>query len=85
MTIDGIKYDHILFVVDNPNDRSLGWMGSNSYGVIHPKKDVASTQTNHQFKNTIAHELGHSAFRLQHPFDQFKNTYGKGQRTKGQG
>ena len=55
-----------LFYVDNPNDRFSGFMdfSPNRFGFIHPSH-APSPET------TSAHELGHGAFGLKHPFDEF--------------
>ena len=69
-------YDYFLFLVDNPTDGSLGWMPSSRFGFIHPDSHRGLNRK-HQLQNTIAHELGHGAFSLQHPFHQF-SSYGSG-------
>jgi hypothetical protein len=75
--ITNIDYDYFLFLVNNPNDGSLGWMKfGQRFGVIHPNTHTG-TNRKHQLQNTIVHELGHGAFSLQHPFNQF-STYGEG-------
>lgn len=58
---DAAGYDHIIFLVDNPTDGSLGFMGyGQKYGFVHA--DVSNFET-----NTIAHELGHGSFSFVHP------------------
>ncbi|MEA3444157.1 MAG: hypothetical protein U9R19_05460 [Bacteroidota bacterium] len=55
------SYDHNIFLVDKPNDGSLGYMSFNQrYGFVH------TDNSNHP-GNTVAHELGHGSFGLVHP------------------
>lgn len=55
------SYDNNIFLVDRPSDGSLGFMRFNQrYGFVHP--DMSGHD-----ENTIAHELGHGAFGLDHP------------------
>lgn len=55
------SYDYNLFLVDKPSDGSLGFMSFNQkYGFAH--LDNSSHPG-----NTIAHELGHGGFGLEHP------------------
>lgn len=56
------SYDFNVFLVDKPNDGSLGWSGfsnAEQAAVIHP--DVSGED-----ENTIAHETGHGLFGLRH-------------------
>lgn len=54
-----------LFFVDNPSDGSNGMMDKGiSYGFIHGNVTTTVYQT-------CAHELGHGAFSLSHPFHEF--------------
>lgn len=57
------KYDYNIFIVDKPSDDSLGFMGfSQQYGFVH-----ADSTSPPEDAITVAHELGHGAFGLQHP------------------
>ncbi|GHV66736.1 hypothetical protein FACS1894199_10790 [Bacteroidia bacterium] len=69
-------YKFFLFLVNNPNvPKLLGKMGFNQrFGFIH----VDNHRNKHQLQNTIAHELGHGAFGLKHPFKDFAPGYVKG-------
>jgi hypothetical protein len=58
------SYDYNIFLVDKPSDGSLGFMDFNQkYGFVH--LDNSSYPG-----NTIAHELGHGGFGLEHPDQQ---------------
>ncbi|GHT19911.1 hypothetical protein AGMMS4957_05280 [Bacteroidia bacterium] len=72
-------YNYILFIVDNPNKNIFGKMGMNQkFGVIHVDRHTSK----HQLQNTIAHELGHGAFELKHPFqDATMPSYNRGKDT----
>lgn len=50
-------------------------------GVVHPNTHKKPTRKQ-QMMNTVAHELGHGAFRLKHPFDEFTSCYGSGGKDK---
>ncbi|MCH8121311.1 MAG: hypothetical protein IIC00_16495 [Planctomycetes bacterium] len=53
-------YEYNIFLVDNPNDGSTGFMNTGQmYGFIHADNATWDTQT-------TAHELGHGAFSLPH-------------------
>ncbi|MDM8540181.1 hypothetical protein QUF90_03755 [Desulfococcaceae bacterium HSG9] len=53
-------YDHNIFLVNNPNDGSCGFMDYNQrYGYVHLDNSI-------DYNNTIAHELGHGGFGLLH-------------------
>jgi len=57
-----VSYDFNVFLVDKPNDGSLGWSGFSNVeqaAVVHP--DISSEPD-----NTIAHEMGHGLFGLHH-------------------
>ena len=54
------SYDYNIFLVDNPNDSSTGFMSyGQPYGFVHADNSPDSEQT-------TAHELGHGAFELSH-------------------
>jgi hypothetical protein len=62
-------YDRNIFLVDNPNDGSLGFMEFNQrYGFVHVGGTVGSATLNPN--HIVAHELGHGGFSLRHPFEQ---------------
>jgi hypothetical protein len=61
------NYDHNIFLVDNPSDNTLGYMSfGQRYGFVH------LDNSNHP-NNTVAHELGHGAFSLEHPDNGSRN------------
>jgi len=65
------SYDFQVFLVDKPNDGSLGWSGHSNAektGIIHPD---TSTEPN----NTIAHEMGHGLFGLKHSDNDGANSH----------
>ncbi|CAA0159556.1 hypothetical protein TFA04_110001 [Tenacibaculum maritimum] len=73
--------EYVIVLVDNPDDGSLGWFPSTTnVGVVHVNTHIKTTKK-HQLMNTIAHELGHGGFGLQHPFDEFSN-YNQGKDPK---
>jgi hypothetical protein len=72
--IDGAgdsSYDYQVFLVNKPNDGSLGWSGLNNgdrAGVIHGDKTGEAP-------NTIAHEMGHGLFGLKHSDNDSTNPH----------
>jgi len=67
------SYDYNLFIVSKPSDGSFGFMDYNQrYGFIHA--DTTSTPL-----KTIAHELGHGAFGLEHKQSDADNIMKQGE------
>ncbi len=65
-TID--KEAFYLFMIDKSSEGNAGYMPrKHRYGFIY----MGETQTN--VNRTIAHELGHGAFRLQHTWEEYPN------------
>jgi hypothetical protein len=68
------SYDYNLFIIDNPDDKSLGWSGFNNAeksGVAHVKAPGRADAT--VLEKTIIHEMGHGMFGLKHPRDYAGN------------
>lgn len=59
------KDEFYLFLVDNSQTGKAGYMPrKHRYGFIYQNENASPLQT-------IAHELGHGAFRLQHTFEEY--------------
>lgn len=68
------SYDYNIFIIDNPDDKSLGWSGFNNTeksGVAHVKAPGRADAT--VLEKTIIHESGHGMFGLKHPRDYAAN------------
>lgn len=69
------SYDFNFFLIDNPDDDSLGWSGFNNAEkscVAHIKSKGRSDAV--AIEMTIAHEGGHGMFGLKHPWDYAGNS-----------
>lgn len=65
------SFDFQVFLVDKPNDGSLGWSGLNNAektAIVHP-------DTSSEVDNTIAHEMGHGLFGLRHSDNDSSNAH----------
>ena len=70
-TASAAGVDFNQFMVDNPDDNSLGWSGfsnAEKAGVAHVKAKGRGDAV--AIEMTIAHETGHGLFGLKHPWDE---------------
>ncbi|SEM66167.1 Fibronectin type III domain-containing protein [Chitinophaga rupis] len=74
-TCDTKDGSYNIFLVDNPDDHSNGFMGMGQrFGFIHIGKMPGHPAPTDAAK-TVGHEIGHGAFRFQHPHSQFPGCY----------
>jgi hypothetical protein len=73
--------DYNLFFVNNPDDGSSGFMGFPSQQLGTPIKfGFIHVDVSPYTHTTCAHELGHGAFSLHHPFVEFTPCFPKGKK-----